>query len=311
MTQHPTRRRFRDSFRVRLGGTAACLLAGVALTGCGGSSGASSATPAASASGLSGAARGGSQGTVPGAFGTAAEISGHTIEVQNPSTGQVSVTFTASTRFTQTRTVTSAALKVGECVTAVGVRDAGSPSTSTSGSASGSASGSPGSSPGAPKAFAAGSVSISAAVDGSCRAGGPGAGTGFRGGNRPSGSPTARPSGSGSGRFGGGFGGGNFASGQLTALTPTSMSVKVTGRGTDATGTDTVTLTPATTYSQTVAVAATALRVGQCVAATGPTDTKGAVAATRITLSTAGPNGCSAGFGRRGGAAPSTSPTGG
>jgi hypothetical protein len=89
------------------------------------------------------------------------------------------------------------------------------------------------------------------------------------------------------------------------------MSVQVLDRRTNVTSTDTVTLTPTTTYSQTATVPATALRVGQCVAATGPADSKGAVAATRITLSTAGPNGCSVGFGRRFGAASSTAPTGG
>ena len=287
---------------LRLGlGAAAVLLAGAALAGCGATSKASSAAPVAPASGQAGRQ---SRGAAPGAFGTAAAISGSTIQVQDPATGQVAVTFTAKTRFALTRAVTSAALKVGDCVTAIGVRTADSASPAPSASPS----------PDAPKDFAAASVSISAAVDGSCAAGnGFGAGGGF--GGRPSGSPTrSRPSGAPSGGFGGGgFGGGGFgnvASGQLAALTGSSMSVRVLDRRTNATSTDTVTLTPTTTYSQTAAVPSSALRVGQCVAATGPADSRGAVAATRITLSTAGPNGCSTGFGRRGAAA-SSAPTGG
>ena len=163
-------------------------------------------------------------------------------------------------------------------------------------------------------------MTISPAVDGSCAASG--FGNGFGRGTRASGAPTfarpsgaptgPRPSGAGGSRGPNGFAPGNFATGQLSALTSTGMQVKVLDRRTNATSTDTITLTPTTTYTRTATVAATALRVGQCVMATGPANSKGAVAATRIALSVAGPDGCDtrAGFGRRGGANPSSSQTG-
>ncbi len=305
--RYPTLDALRNRPRIPLGGAAALLLAGSLLAGCGGTSKAASTTPTGSASPQAGRPQ---RGAAPGTFGTAAEISGSTIQVQNPSTGQVSVTFTSTTRFVLTRTVTSAALRVGDCVTAIGARAANAPSAQASGSPA------PESSPSAPKDFPAASVSISTPVNGSCPVGGGGfGGGGFGNGVRPSGAPSGvRPSGSRPpgtpGGNGGGFGAG-FASGRLAAVTATSMSVQVVDRSTRATSTDTITLTASTTYSQTRTVTSTALRVGQCVAATGPADSKGAVAATRITLSTAGPNGCAAGFGRRGGANPSSSPTGG
>ncbi|MDQ1720290.1 MAG: hypothetical protein QOI26_24, partial [Pseudonocardiales bacterium] len=123
--------------------------------------------------------------------------------------------------------------------------------------------------------------------------------------NRPSGAPTGgRPSGGG----GGGFG--NIANGKVTALSATSMAVQVLDRTTNATSTDTVTLTPSTTYTETGAAASTALQVGECVTATGTANSTGTVAASRIALSAAGPNGCSIGFGRRPGANPSASSAG-
>jgi hypothetical protein len=45
------------------------------------------------------------------------------------------------------------------------------------------------------------------------------------------------------------------------------------------------------------------LAVGKCVQALGSADTTGAITATSISISTPGANGCSSGFGRRGGAA--------
>src|SRR6185312_1012831 len=113
---------------------------------------------------------------------------------------------TGSTGFTQTKSVTIAALAVGDCVTAIGQRSTSSPPA-------------PSGSPGAdrPTSFTAASVSIEPAVNGNC------AGGGFGGG--PSGSP--RPSGSfsrggGFGGGGGGFaGGGNFgglANGKVSRL---------------------------------------------------------------------------------------------
>jgi hypothetical protein len=142
-------------------------------------------------------------------------------------------------------------------------------------------------------------------VNGSCVAAGFGGGLG----NRPSGSgrPTGpRPTGSGrpSGGFGGGGGGfgggfGGATSGKLTKLSGNTMLVQVTGRADQSSTLDTISLTASTSYSETAKATSTALKVGECVTATGSADSTGAVTATRIALSTPGPNGCTVGFGRR------------
>ncbi|MEO9240672.1 MAG: hypothetical protein ABI418_21580, partial [Jatrophihabitantaceae bacterium] len=87
--------------------------------------------------------------------------------------------------------------------------------------------------------------------------------------------------------------------GKLSQLSGSTMQVLVAARGSRPSSTDTITLTASTSYTETVQVNSTALKVGQCVSATGSANSTGAVAATRIALSTAGPNGCSTGFGRR------------
>jgi hypothetical protein len=272
--------------------TGAGLLLMAGLVACGGSSKASangtgSIVPLPSGSRGPGAGR---SAAAPAAYGTAAAIAGNTVEVQDPATGQVTVTFSPSTGFTQTKSATMAALAVGDCVTAIGQRP-----TSASPAASGSAGAS------RPTSFTAASVSIEPAVNGSCPAGF-GGGGGF---TRPSGSP--RPSGSfsrgaGGGFGGGGFGGGGFgglANGKVSQLSGDTMAVLVIGRGGQSDTTDQVTLTASTSYTQTVTVSSTALKVGECVTAIGSTGATGAVSATRITLSTPGPNGCTTGFGRR------------
>ena len=282
--------------------TGAGLLLIAGLAACGGGSkaaanGTNSIVPLPSGSRGPGAGRG---GPAPAAYGMAAAIAGNSVEVQDPATGQVTVTFTASTRFIQTKSATITALVVGDCVTAIGQR-----STSATPAPSGS------SGAGRPTSFTAASVSIEPAVNGSCAAGfggggfggggggfGGGGGGGFTG--RPSGSP--RPSGSFSRGAGGGFGGGGFgglANGKVSQLSGDTMSVLVTGRGGQSDTTDQVTLTASTSYTETAAVNSTALKVGECVTAIGSTGSTGAVSATRITLSTPGPNGCTVGFGRR------------
>ncbi len=285
-----TSRSFRLRFPYRgvlVTGTGLLLMAG--LVACGGSSKASANGPGSIVPLPSGSRGpgGGRAGAAPAAYGTAAAVAGNSVEVQDPATGQVTVTFSSNTGFIQTKAATVAALAVGDCVTAIGQRST---------SASPAASGSPAVS--RPTSFTAASVSIEPAVNGSCVASGFGGGGG--GFTRPSGSP--RPSGSFSRGAGGGFGGGGFgglANGKVSQLSGDTMSVLVTGRGGQSDTTDQVTLTASTTYTQTVTVSSTALKVGECVTAIGSTGSTGAVSATRITLSAPGPNGCTTGFGRR------------
>ena len=282
---------------------AGLLLTGAVLAGCAASKSASGQAAAQASAAGSQQGRSGFGGG-PAAFGTLAEIDGQVLQVQNQATGQVSVSYSASTAFSRTESVTAAQLKVGSCVTAVGQRtgSSGSPSAAQSRSTS----------------FPAATVQISAPVNGSCTLAGPGG----RGGTRPSGFPSGRPSGFPSNRpsgfpsnrpsgfpsgQGGGFG--EFATGKVSAVSGSTVTVQTPARGQQAASTVTVTLTASTTYTETVPATAAALRVGECVSATGKTGTTGAVAATRIALTPAGPNGCTTGgFGRR--PAAGASPTG-
>jgi hypothetical protein len=281
-------------------------LAGVGIvvlgvTACGGGAG-NSATPAATIA--SSAAPGSSpspsagQAAFPGVVGTAAAVSGSSLEVQNPTSGQVTVTFTATTPITETVTATAKDVTVGSCVTVVG-------KPSAAGSATGP--------------VTATTVTISAPVKGNCAGGAGFGGAGFggfgRGGGgagggatpRPSFSPRPRPTGS-RGAFGNGaFGGAN---GKVTSVSATGFVVQARGRtsgtaGTGGTGgTDisvTVIINSASKYLKTVAAKPSALKVGQCITALGTANSIGAVAARSIRVSQPGPSGCVSGFGGRGG----------
>ncbi len=86
--------------------------------------------------------------------------------------------------------------------------------------------------------------------------------------------------------------------------------MQTTGRG-GTTSTATVDVDASTTYTTTAAADASAIAVGLCAQAVGPTDTKGQMAATRITLSDPGSAGCTTGFGGRGPGTGPTAPSGG
>jgi len=261
------------------------------LAACGASSkaavaGSGTTTPAPNANPAGVGAPG--RGRGPAAYGLAAAISGHTVQVQDPATGQVAVTYTTTTAFTQSKTVPLSTIAVGDCVTA-----AASPPASTNGSTSSA----PTSAPTSPAtAFTAATITITPSTGSTCSIGGFG---GFGGGSRPAG--TARPSGFPSGFPTGGAGRrfGSFASGKVLSVTGSTIVIAANHGSTQPATTDTVTTTPATTVTATVAATSTALHVGQCVTATGSADSTGAVTATRIALSTPGPNGCTVGFGRR------------
>jgi Domain of unknown function (DUF5666) len=261
----------------------------LAVAACGGAG--SAATPAAtvasSAAPSSSPAPTGTRAAFPGTVGTAAAVSGSSLEVQNPTSGQVTVTFSASTAITETVTVTSKDVTVGSCVTVVG-------QPAATGAATGAAPGA------AAKPVTATSVTISAPVKGTCTAAGGFGGFGRGGGGgagsspRPSFSPRPRPSGTG-GAFGrGGFGG---ADGKVTSVSASGFVVQ--GRN-PAAGTDTsitVTTSATTKYLKTVTAGPSALKVGQCITAVG---TPNSIGARSIRISQPGPNGCVTGFAGRG-----------
>jgi Domain of unknown function (DUF5666) len=278
----------------------------VAVAACGSAgstatvTGTSAATPAAQGSSSPSAGSGAGTAAFPGVIGTAAAVSASSMEVQNPTSGQVTVTFTASTPITDTVAATARDVTVGSCVSVVG-------KPAAAGSASGP--------------VTATTVTISAAVGGKCTGGFGGGfgGGGFGGGGfgrgtaspNPSFSPRARPTGS-RGAFGNGaFGGAN---GKVTSVTATGFVVLQTrGRfggaagATGATGATpsttsvTVIANASTTYTETVSAKPSALKVGQCITALGTANSIGAIAAKSIRVSPPGPSGCTTSFAGRGG----------
>ena len=292
-------------------------LAAAALAGCSSSSGGGTASVQASAptagsggQGAPGGSGGASAGAgvqgggrFPGVSGQTAALQGDTLQVRTAE-GQTAVQFTSSTRITEQKAATKAAIAVGACLVATGQPAGGG--------------------------VAATSVTISPAPGtGTCAAengfgGGAGGGFGGFGGSRP-----GRPSGSPMSPQGGqptpgGPGGqrANFANAYGTVTAVSGDTVTLSGNllqggargGASARPTAsptasptpttvTVTLASATTYAQTQVVASSALAVGQCVTALGQPNDIGVVAARSIAIRAAGANGCTNGFGRRGASA--------
>ena len=289
------RRRSRRRWAPALAGLGIVALATAACSSGGGTTATPAATIASSAAPSSSPAPSASPAAFPGVVGTAAAVSGSNIEVQNPTSGQVTVTFTGTTPITDTVTVTSKAVTVGSCVTVVG-----KPSGTGTGTAGGAAA----------RSVTATSVTISVPVKGNCIGAGGFAGFGGFGGfgrgqggatPRPSFSPRPRPTGS-RGAFGNGaFGGAN---GKVTSVSASGFVVQGRNRaGGSAGATTSVTVaTSATTkYLKTVAAKPSALKVGQCITAIGTPNSIGAVAARSIRISEPGPSGCVSGFAGRGG----------
>lgn len=238
-------------------------------------------------------------GRVPGGGGVTGEIaavSDALLQVQGDD-GQTAVTWDDGTTITQTVAGALSDVAVGSCVVVSGADDSGTAATS---------------------------VAVTAAEDGSC-AGGFGGGGGQRpdagdlpeGADLPDGMPTDMPSGGPGGSMPdgaptdlpeGGFGGSGVTAGLVTAVDGTTITVEQTVPGADDVTTTTVTVDDGTTYTTTVAADASALAVGRCVAAQGEADDSGKVAATSLTVSDAGDDGCSTGFARRGSGMPGGAP---
>lgn len=239
-------------------------------------------------------------GSFQGATGSVAAITGSSMEVQDPSTGQTTVDWTGSTTFDHTVTLSADSLTPGSCVTVTG-----SPSNGT---------------------ITARSVTIApAASSGGCT-------NGFAGARRafPGGSPGTRPTGTapnGAGTGGRGLNrgaGGSFAAGKVMSSSATSLVLLGTsfdgfGGGarpstppTTSAPTDiTVTLTPSTTFTEVQPTTSSSLAVGDCVVATGPADSTGAVTARTVRITSSGGRTCSVGSGRFPGAPAPASTTNG
>jgi hypothetical protein len=254
------------------------------LTGCGGGSTKASSNSTTTVASPGGQAATGA-GNFPGAFGSVAALSGSTMEVQNATTGQTTVSWTSTTSFVETVTETEAALTPGVCATVTATNANGK--------------------------LTARSITISApSSSGTCAdRRGAGAGGVFTRppGTPPSGSvsPSSIPGGTRS------AGPGNFsltsgkvvsASGSALVLYGTTLSGGL-GRRTASSSTTTVpasditvTLASATSYTEQKTVTAASLAVGDCVAATGTADDTGAVAARTVRITSTGGQDCSSAF---------------
>jgi hypothetical protein len=216
----------------------------------------------------------------PGAFGTVAAVSGSSLEVQNPTTGQVTVNVTPTTTFTQTVPGAASDLVAGVCV---------------------AANGAPGGSTPQGQPFTARTVTISQPGANGCTAGaggfgafGPRAGTGGGGGSTTAPGGNGNRNANGARRFNGAFG-------KVASTSLPSFVVQRTDRN-GAGATTTVTTDASTTFTKVVGASQSNLATGQCVAAVGPSDQTGAVTANSIAIRPPGPNGCFTGRGGPGGA---------
>ncbi len=260
--------------------------AGLAFAACGGSSGASTATSAPASPSDSGSST--TPSTLPGASGTIAAVNGSSLEVQNAQSGQTTVNYTSTTTIRQISSTSASAVTVGSCVSAFGKPTSSAKTSSPFG-----------------EPITATTVSISQPVSGACERGGfggrPGGFGGASGGTAPGGT---RPSGGSfrppSGRT---FGNGSFgaASGQVTAVSGSQVTVDETNPQTKTSSSVTVTLTSSTTFTTTQTGTAAAIVVGQCARATGAADSTGAITAQELTISAPTNGSCTTGFGFRGG----------
>ena len=287
------RRSSRKSWARILGtGTAALLAAGMAATS------ADAATPA---------------NTPIGATGSVAALSSSSMEVQSPISGQTTVSWTTTTQFSKSVTESVSSITVGDCVTATGSASKKSKTTIAARNitvTTPNSSGACGGTAGGPGAFS-----------GRVGSGGPPAG-GFQfrtGGAGSSGSRPSFPKGAPSGNFRRQIANLDIASGKVTAVNGTTLTVsgisispgnlasrsKSNGKSSNKsktpikpkTETLKVTASSSTPVNTTQTVASGALAVGDCVTAFGPAASNGSVTASIVRITSTGGGSCTASLG--------------
>jgi hypothetical protein len=247
-----------------------------------------------------------------------AALSASSMEVQNPTSGQTTVSWTSTTTFSESVSETVSSVSVGDCLTATGTASKKSKTTISARSITLSipnSSGTCGTSGGAGN-FRAGNGF----------GGPPAGGFQFRGGsgsgprNFPQGGPRNFP--------GSGAAGNNFrkqladldiASGKVTAVNGSTLTISgislspgsfvAPGNSSNKTKRPTKpkteTLKIATTNSTPVntsqSVTSSDLAVGDCVSAFGPAATNGSVTATTVRITSTGGASCTSRFGGGGG----------
>ncbi len=205
-----------------------------------------------------------------GASGQLVQINGQTLIVTGPN-GDTTVMYTTATTFTKTSIATLADVVRGACILATGQKDTAGAVTATT-------------------------VLISPKSASGCAARGgfgpnPGAGGSPAPRESPRPSPTARPSGAANAAF---------VSGEVTKVSGPSITVLTQASGSQAGGSQTITVASAATITDSATVTASALQDGQCVRANGAKNSAGDIQATAITITPAGPSGtCTTGLGGR------------
>ncbi|HZU73784.1 MAG TPA: DUF5666 domain-containing protein [Acidimicrobiales bacterium] len=271
-------------------GLGAVTLVAAACGGGGSSAATSNASTPAAASGRSGGA--GATNVPPGTFGTVAAVSGDTLQVQSPTSGQVAVDITPSTVITETVAASASDLAAGECVSATGTLASG--------------------------VVTARSVTIDIFAAGNCATGG--AGRGFGGGFGVGGGFGGRFRTGGTGTNGGSAGSTSgtrpnlnnvgIAYGKVLSISNSNVQVQTPPPPSTTSTTragqfrrqiaSSFTYDSSTKFSKLESASSSAITDGLCVAAFGPSDNTGAVTASRLMVSQPGPNGCFTGFGRGG-----------
>ena len=253
-----------------------------------------------------------------GASGSVAALNASSMEVQNQSSGQTTVTWTGTTQFSKTVTEAVASVAVGDCVTATGTASKSSKKTVVARSLTVTTPSSTGTCTGGRAAGSGATGTTPGGFPG--RTGG--GGFAFRGGEAPNGTRPSFPSGSGANNFRKALADLDIASGKVTAVNGSTLTVSGVslsggsfGRPSKSssnsktkkptqpkTETLTVTTSGSTTVSATQAAAANDLAVGDCVSAFGPAATNGSVSATTVRITPSSGGSCTGGFGGPGGA---------
>ena len=249
--------------------------------------------------GASGAADAATAPQVSVASGSVAALSGSSMEVQNPNTGQVTVNWSSSTASPQNTAVTETAVTAGDCVTVTGSSSKKSKNSVVAQrvsishpTSSGSCQSGFGGGPSRPPSGSSGHL--------------PGGGFGGFGGRAPSSGNGGPPAGFGRGRGSGSIA---LASGKVThavasEITVSGFSSASSGRrpsrnrarsSRPKTTTIHVSVTSSTTYSETNDTTASTVAVGNCVTAIGRTGSTGAISASTVRITSATTKSCGAG----------------
>lgn len=227
----------------------------------------------------SGPQNGTGPGAMPGANGKVAAIDGSTAQVQSQLTGQVAVTWNASTTFTKQVAASLADVKAGDCVMVEPTEDSASSGESP------------------PTEVTAATVRITEQVNGSCTPALRGGGLGDSAPQTQGSGPQVEGDGPGSAPDGSdgappraqlrGFG----AFGEVKDVTANGFTVTTTlpndADDNETTTEVTVTVDRNTTYTTMAKGAASDVEVGVCVRADGTTDSTGAVTAKSIAVTPA------------------------